>query len=148
MTRPPPKSLSSAAPTPGRAQSLYLESSPPRSSCDQPLLTINPTVKLSSSAQEDRLGLLTGFAHGFVYGPYLYSVVVITVCLTHSRCLISICQVSEVTWSSGSFQRLCLHERASLSSGTSLVLNTLTSMVARSQVRCGTLLFPLGVWHS
>lgn len=55
-----PKSLSSAAPTSGHARSLYLESSHPGSSCDQPLLTVNLTVKLSSLAQEDRLGLLTG----------------------------------------------------------------------------------------
>ena len=36
--------------------------------------------------------------------------------------------------------------RFSLSSGTSPVLNTLTSMVARNQVRRGILLFPLSLW--
>lgn len=143
---PPPKSPSSAAPTPGHARSLYLESSPPRSSCCQPLLTVNPTVKLSSSAQEDRLGLLMGLCIARI------CILFITMCLTRSRCLISICQMSEVTRSLVYFQRLCLlYERGSskvlsLSPGTSPVLNTLTSMVARNQVRRETLLLPLSLW--
>ena len=54
------------------------------------------------------MGLLTGLCIARI------CVLFITMCLTRSRCLISICQMSEVIRSLVYFQRLCLlYERGS-----------------------------------